>query len=1298
MKFYLIVALIVAINNINAAVITSNGTGGGDWATGASWAGGVAPGAADDAIIAPGDIITITSNRSVTNVTLNGSINFTTNTRTLTVSGNLTTTGNGVIIGGGTNRIMNVAGVFTIPSGNSVDIGGISLTVTGIVTLDGALSFSTSNAGTKTFSTNLIVNNGASVAFNIAEALNVNGSLTANGTCNLLAGTINGSFNVNGTTTFAAGSTVTLGVGTLATTGTGTINGAVIFTSATGNKNFLGDLTINSGSIIDFSTAETLQVSGNLVVNGTVSVTGTATGIVNVSTNATISSGAIVSWDRISWTVAGVLTFDGSVTHTSATGTSNFNSHVIINNGGSLVFNAARVTNIAGNCSLFPGSMLGNGTAVGDLNITGNLIINTGGASISNMVDIDLTGNVDISGTAVLDASAGGLIIDLLGNWLNYSTAADPFVETGSTILFSNPTVAQLITVSGVKESFYTMRITNSSGLSPSVTTNKPIDVTNEFDITAGVFELAGNDLTISNSGSASVTCTFSNSSIVGTGGGSDISISDGFTDFIIIDMFNQAIGSAVDPITLITNTGRACFEELELYGVGDFTKTLNTDDVCGGGNIYHNNVTFTATSSASRWRFGNGTTAVGDRFEANATFNANANGGTNNNFIIGANSTGNEYFGTTTFTSTTIGGFYIGRSNGGTAPQPSGHTFHGPVVINVSFDGVVVLGDAATDNPSTIICESTVQLNSLASSTGDIYIGSASGASTVSFNVNGRIIDGTILGATNIYFNSITQNTFLANNTTSAAATNSAIYVGNGAAANACLFNGNLTLTSPNISLRGSTFNGVNTFQANGATNFTSYGGNTFNGVTTFTNNGTGYWRLSNSAVDDFNANATFTQLSTGVLAPAYNFDNTFSRNLITSNTNAITFGSGGGRVIMDGSSNQDIIGVSGFSPTWVRGRINNTVGDVDLNIPLTITNNLDFVDGIFNTSSTNLLTFNAGSSVSSVSNNSYVDGPVRKIGNTSFTFPVGDNGFYAQTTIGAPSVATDAFTAQYFNVDPNTPGFNTSSKVASLDHLSTCEYWTVDRNAGTSNVLVTLSWDTRSCGVTVPADLRVARWDGSMWQNHGNGGTTTVGSAGTVVTSAVVTSFSPFTLASSTSSNPLPVQLISFDAVPTNQKNVVCNWQTAAEINNHYFTVEKSKDGLNYELVGKVDGQGTVNTSQAYQLVDLYPYNGLSFYRLSQTDFDGKLEVFDPIPVLLNSVVTANIYPNPARDLVTLQFNDIESSFVEVIITDLTGKLVYSKRLRYNAGIVVINNLNLSAGSYLLKSSGHTFKLIIE
>lgn len=345
---------------------------------------------------------------------------------------------------------------------------------------------------------------------------------------------------------------------------------------------------------------------------------------------------------------------------------------------------------------------------------------------------------------------------------------------------------------------------------------------------------------------------------------------------------------------------------------------------------------------------------------------------------------------------------------------------------------------------------------------------------------------------------------------------------------------------------------------------------------------------------------------------------------NLIISGT--LTYGSNGGsRKIKFSGTNAQTISGSGTSTIYAL-EINKTTNDVTLSRAITVDNLLNLSQGNFITTSTNLLSLIAGASVSGVTNSSFVEGPMSKTGTTDFIFPVGKGTKYRPISATSLS-ASETFTAEYFRANPNAPAnpapcnpCDTSSHDVSLNHLSGCEYWILDR-AGAANAKVTLSWDAPCGGVTTLANLSVARWDGTTWRDHGNGGTTggTSPLTGTVISSAAVTSFSPFTLGSTASDNPLPIGLMYFKA-KSNGHSVDLSWATGSELNNDYFTIEHSRNGKLFTDVLKTKGAGTTENTTHYSAADDNPFDGISYYRLKQTDFDGNFSYSQPEAVNIN------------------------------------------------------------------------------
>jgi len=101
------------------------------------------------------------------------------------------------------------------------------------------------------------------------------------------------------------------------------------------------------------------------------------------------------------------------------------------------------------------------------------------------------------------------------------------------------------------------------------------------------------------------------------------------------------------------------------------------------------------------------------------------------------------------------------------------------------------------------------------------------------------------------------------------------------------------------------------------------------------------------------------------------------------------------------------------------------------------------------------------------------------------------------------------------------------------------------------------------------------------------------------------------------------LPVELVEFKAVYNRDyKNVYITWITATETNNNYFTIERSYDATNWEVVRYINGHGTSSTPIQYETYDYTIKDGVVYYRLIQTDFDGKFTISGVIYVNIETV----------------------------------------------------------------------------
>ncbi|MDT8412360.1 MAG: T9SS type A sorting domain-containing protein [Vicingaceae bacterium] len=175
-----------------------------------------------------------------------------------------------------------------------------------------------------------------------------------------------------------------------------------------------------------------------------------------------------------------------------------------------------------------------------------------------------------------------------------------------------------------------------------------------------------------------------------------------------------------------------------------------------------------------------------------------------------------------------------------------------------------------------------------------------------------------------------------------------------------------------------------------------------------------------------------------------------------------------------------------------------------------------------------------------------------------------------------------------------------------------------------------------------------------------------------------------------SATNTVPLPITLSHFDATYNPKTSAVeLDWATSSEINNEFFTVEKSVDGVTFEVVGIVDGAGNSSELKSYNTLDKKPYIGTSYYRLKQTDFDGKFEYSDLVPVNVEDVISnPTIYPNPITNNGVLEFNTNSTEVTVVTIYDVSGRIVMSNQHLTNKGInkIQLETSELTNGMYFI------------
>jgi len=152
-----------------------------------------------------------------------------------------------------------------------------------------------------------------------------------------------------------------------------------------------------------------------------------------------------------------------------------------------------------------------------------------------------------------------------------------------------------------------------------------------------------------------------------------------------------------------------------------------------------------------------------------------------------------------------------------------------------------------------------------------------------------------------------------------------------------------------------------------------------------------------------------------------------------------------------------------------------------------------------------------------------------------------------------------------------------------------------------------------------------------------------------------------------------PLPIALVSFDA-DVKDGTVYLKWETSSEVENDFFLIERSKDGKTFEALTKVEGAGTSHGPLKYQARDSHPYHGTSYYRLSQTDYDGATEYFRVLIVKVETFAeVTKLYPNPVskNDLLHIDYFAEEDGQVKISIINPAGLSTDSKMIDVKSGV---------------------------
>lgn len=403
----------------------------------------------------------------------------------------------------------------------------------------------------------------------------------------------------------------------------------------------------------------------------------------------------------------------------------------------------------------------------------------------------------------------------------------------------------------------------------------------------------------------------------------------------------------------------------------------------------------------------------------------------------------------------------------------------------------------------------------------------------------------------------------------------------------------------------------------------------------------------------------------------------------------------------LMDGA----FTGSAGFDDLTINNSgagITINSGDVEVGGILTLT------DGLVNTSSSETLTLTSSGNWTGASSSSYITGPLAKediAATSTFEFPIGKSARYAPASIVNVGTGGDDWTAEYFtstNPTYNNATFDTSdpgSGFNALISVQNSDRWEIT-SAGSNTAQVRATYGSHNnFGNT--ASIRLVWWDDeavldgdaaeNRWENQGGqvSGTTssgTVTSENTIFfsTRQVGLGYAPESV--------LPVELLDFTAVAKDNK-VKLSWSTVSELNNDFFEILHSTDGITFASIGLIEGNGTTNELIEYSLTHDDPVLGDNYYQLKQVDYDGAQTLYEIVKVYNDyhrASMEITVYPNPATvDNLRLRISSGDSHTpINVRLIDQTGKTHYQRTLNSSLDFdeKVDPDLNMVPGIYYM------------
>ncbi|HYG39613.1 MAG TPA: hypothetical protein VD908_13380 [Cytophagales bacterium] len=373
-----------------------------------------------------------------------------------------------------------------------------------------------------------------------------------------------------------------------------------------------------------------------------------------------------------------------------------------------------------------------------------------------------------------------------------------------------------------------------------------------------------------------------------------------------------------------------------------------------------------------------------------------------------------------------------------------------------------------------------------------------------------------------------------------------------------------------------------------------------------------------------------------------------------ISINSNTLTVGGNiSATTIFTGTSSANLILAEGYSLsgslTFANGgqNLNNLTingdGNINLGSPLFINGVLTFPsNGKLISSAANYITLGTAASHVQGSSNSFVSGPLAKVvaSTTKFIFPIGKDTLFRQVSIEPKDNSLSTFKIEYFQEDPHSVYGSEIAKLQDLHHVSSIEYWDIDRTSGANEIKITLFWGASSHvsdQFIDYTDLVMGHFDTSdnEWKREGNVSYDPASNfnSGSITTEDYVSSFSPFTLASSTTNNPLPITIKEFKGEAT-EIGINLMWELTNPNDHLVYEIEKFNPVTqNFDQIGLVPSTDKLY----YNFIDTDIEDLENFYRIRYSNiYDEEFSKIIEVKAEDLQVFSSNsikLYPNPTK-----------------------------------------------------------------